>query len=118
MTRIANVDQVMALLRQQLNRLGKSDRSRKTGTAGALATERRQPAAVRIAALGRADGMSDDALSRNLVAALLVDEFGERTANDHKFRELAEEVYRIISSDAETNRLLSEALKEIRKSAT
>ncbi len=47
------------------------------------------------------------------MAALLVDEFGEGAANDHKFRKLADEVYRIIASDAEAKRLLGDALRKI-----
>ncbi len=117
MTRISNVDQVLMLLREQLQRLGKSDRSRKTAGGGATATERRQSAAARIEAVMRVDTLSDEELGRTLVAALLVDEFGESAANDHKFRKLAEEVYRIIASDTEAKRLLGEALKAIAKPA-
>jgi hypothetical protein len=117
MTRISNVDQVLMLLRQQLDRLGKSGRARKSGSAGASAPQRRQSAAGRIEAVMRTDDLSEEDLGRTLVAALLVDEFGEGAANDHKFRKLADEVYRIVASDSEAKRLLTDALKEIGKPA-
>ena len=115
MTRISNADQVLMLLRQQLGRLGKSDRTRRSGTAGAQAAERRRPAAGRVEEVMRTDDLSEEDLGRTLVAALLVDEFGEGAANDHKFRQLANEVHRIIASDPEAKRLLREAFKEIDK---
>lgn len=113
MTRISNVDQVLVLLRQQLQRLGKSDRSKKSGVASPPAAERRKAAAGRIEAVMRTDDLSEEDLGRTLVAALLVDEFGEGAANDHKFRKLADEVYRIIASDNEAKRLLADAMETI-----
>lgn len=113
MTRISNVDQVLMLLRQQLQRLGKSDRARKSGATGASAAERRQPAMGRIEAVMRTDRLSEDELGRSLVAALLVDEFGEGPANDHKFRQVADEVYRIISADPQAKKVLGDALRTL-----
>lgn len=117
MTRISNVDQVLMLLRQQLQRLGKSDRSRKGGAIGAPAAERRQPATGRIEAVMRTDRLSEEELGRTLVTAMLVDEFGEGPANDHKFRKVADEVYRIIASDPQARKLLGEALMALDKPA-
>ena len=113
MTRISNVDQVLIVLRQQLQLLGKSGRSGKSAQSGVAGTERRKSAAGRIEAVMRADDLSEEDLGRTLVAALLVDEFGEGAANDPKFRMLADEVYRIIASDTQAKRLLGEALNEI-----
>ncbi|WEK46113.1 MAG: hypothetical protein P0Y56_13975 [Candidatus Andeanibacterium colombiense] len=117
MTRISNVDQMLMLLRHQLGRLGKSDRARRSGTAGASTAERRRSAAGRIEAVMRTDDLSEEELGRTVIAALLVDEFGEGAANDHKFRKVADEVYRIIASDPEAKRLLGEAIGEIGKPA-
>lgn len=115
MTRISNVDQVMLLLRQQLQRMSKTDRQQKSGKTTAAAPQRREAALGRIEEITRADELSEDDLARTLVGALLVDEFGEAVANDPKFQSLIGEVHRIIAADADTKALLLEALREVRK---
>lgn len=117
MTRISNVDQVLMLLRQQLQRLGKPGRSTGSGSTGATRAERRPPAPTRIEAVLRDARLSDEDLARTLIQALLVDEFGEAVANDHKFRHISTEVYRIIAGDAETTRVLSAAIAGMRASS-
>lgn len=116
MTRISNVDQVLMLLRQQLQRLGKSDRSAKGSGTAAIRAERRPPAPARIEAVLRNTALSDEELARALIQAMLVDEFGEAIANDHKFQHVSAEVYRIIAQDGETRRVLSAALAGLRGS--
>jgi len=116
MTRISNVDQVLMLLRQQLQRMSGPDRSRKSATSSAAA-QKRETAARRIEAVTRHDDLGDEDLGRTLLGALLVDEFGEAAANDHKFQKLVDEVYRIIANDAQARALLDSAVKEVRKAA-
>jgi hypothetical protein len=115
MTRISNVDHVMLLLRQQLQRMSKTERQRRSGNVSSTTSERREPALGRIEEITRADELSDDDLARTLVGALLVDEFGEAVANDPKFHTLVGEVHRIIASDADSKALLQDALKEVKK---
>jgi hypothetical protein len=115
MTRISNVDQVMLLLRQQLQRMSKSDRQQKTGNVSAATPQRREAAVGRIEEITRADELSEDDLARTLVSALLVDEFGEAVANDPKFQSLVGEVHRIIAADADGKALLQDALKDVKK---
>jgi len=115
MTRISNVDQVMLLLRQQLQRMAKSARQQKGAKVSPTTAQRREQALERIEEISRVDALSDDDLAKTLVGALLVDEFGEAIANDAKFQSLVGEVHRIIASDAETKALLGNALKEMRK---
>ena len=117
MTRITNVDQVLMLLRQQLQHMSKSERSKRSGKASTAATGQRRPALGRIEAISRSDDLSEDELARTLVGALLVDEFGEAVANDPKFQQLVGEVHRIIGSDTDSRRLLRDALQEVEKAA-
>jgi hypothetical protein len=114
MTRISNVDQVMLLLRQQLQRMSKSDRQQKSGNVSST-PQRREPALGRIEEITRADELTEEDLARTLVGALLVDEFGEAVANDPKFQSLVREVHRIIASDADSKALLRDALKDVKK---
>lgn len=114
MTRISNVDQVLMLLRQQLQRLDKSSRSRKGSATSASGPQRRPPAAGRVEAVLRSDELSDEDLARTLVTALLVDEFGEAAANDPAFQRMAGEVHRIVASDPQASRLLADAIRAVR----
>lgn len=115
MTRISNVDQVLMLLRQQLQRLGKSERSAKGSGTAATRAERRPPAPTRIEAVLRDTPLSEEDLARTLIQAMLVDEFGEAVANDHKFQNVSAEVYRLIARDPEASRVLSAALVGLHK---
>jgi hypothetical protein len=117
MTRITNVDQVLMLVRQQLQRMDKSGKSRKTGKTSASSVERREPALGRIEEITRSGDLSEDELGHTLVAALLVDEFGETVANDPKFQQMVGEVHRIISEDADARQVLRDAMQEVRKAA-
>ncbi|MCB5423821.1 hypothetical protein H0274_01010 [Altererythrobacter sp. CC-YST694] len=114
MTRINQVDQVLLLLRQQLQRLDKSGRARKGSASSATGVQRRSPAAGRVEAVLRADDLSDEDLARTLISALLVDEFGEAAANDPAFLHMAGEVHRIIAADPQAAKLLGEAIKGVR----
>lgn len=114
MTRISNVDQVLLLLRQQLQRMSKADRSRKSGATSST-SRKRETAARRLEAIVQRDDLADDDLARTLLGALLVDEFGEAAANDHKFQRLVDEVYRVITSDTQARSLLESAMREVRK---
>lgn len=115
MTRISNVDQVLMLLRQQLQRLGKADRSAKGSSTAAMRAEHRPPAPIRIEAVLRDAPLSEEDLARTLIQAMLVDEFGEAVANDHKFQNVSAEVYRLVAQDPEASRVLSAALAGLRK---
>jgi hypothetical protein len=111
MTRISNVDQMLLLLRQQLQRMERPDHARRGAKAAKSGASQRQGAAQRIEALAQAGDMSEEEFARSLIGALLVDEFGEAAANDHRFQKLTDEVHRILSSDAKARGLLADALK-------
>lgn len=117
MTRITNVDQVLLLIRQQLQRLstGSGAPSRKSRTDAAQGA-RRQSALGRLSALGRIEDLAESDLEQSLVRALLTDEFGDGLANDPRFLRVAGEVSRIIASDDETRSLLRQAVRRVRES--
>ncbi len=115
MTRISNVDQALMLLRQQLQQMAKTDRSSRGARTSRSSVQQRKSAAERIEALTRSGDLSEDDLARALIGALLADEFGDDAANDHRFRKLADEVHRIIASDAKAKTLLSAALRNTRQ---
>lgn len=114
MTRITNTDQIMLLLRQQLQQMSKAERSQRGARTSRSDIQQRQTAASRIEAIAREGQLSEEEFARTLVGALLTDEFGGEAANDHRFQKLVEDVHRIIASDAKAKRLLVEALREIR----
>lgn len=113
MTRISNVDHMLMLLRQRLQGMEKPDRARRGAKAAKGGASQRQPAAQRVEALARSGTMSEDEFARALVGAMLVDEFGEAAANDHRFRKLADEVHRILSADPKAKGLMEDAVKQI-----
>jgi hypothetical protein len=113
MTRITNVDQVLMLVRQQLQRMDKTGRPRRSKTSA----ERREPALGRVEEITRNGDLSEEELGHTLVAALLVDEFGETVANDPKFQQMIGEVHRIIVEDTHARQILRDALREVKKAA-
>jgi len=115
MTRISQVDQILMLLRQQLQGKAKAERSGRGTRTAQTAPQQRKSAAKRIEALARTGGMDEDDLARSLIGALLVDEFGEDVANDHKFRKLVDEVHRIVSSDPQARAIMADALRKVRE---
>jgi len=118
MTRITAADQVMLLLRQQLQRMTKGTGQARSGRVGNPQSTRRESALHRVSALATLDHLSDEELSKALVRALLTDEFGEELAVEPKFERIIGEVHRIIASDEETRRLLEGALRSVRQSTT
>ena len=113
MTRITQADQIMQLLRQQLQRLGPNGSAARTSRTGKSAPQRQSPL-TRITALAALDNLSDDDLARALIRALLTEEFGETLANEPKVARIVDEVHRMIREDAETARLLTRSLNQVR----
>lgn len=115
MTRITNVDQVLLLIRQQLQRLsGNGAAARKTRATAARGSQR-QSALGRLAALSRLEDLPEGELEHSLVRALLADEFGEGLANDPRFLRVAGEVSRIIAADEEASSLLKQAVRHVKE---
>ncbi len=112
MTRINQVDQVLMLLRQQLQRMGKAQRRPQAGKAGT-------PSAIkRAAALAQIEGLSTEDLEQSLIRALLTEEFGETLASDARFQKVVADVHRIIATDRETRQLLRQAVEQLKQPGT
>lgn len=112
MTRITSSDQVLILLREQLQRLGRG----KTGRgerAGAAAPP--TPGAVsRLKGLAGQGGVGEEELRRSLVRAVLTEELGERLANEPALQAVVDDVFRIVSASEEGRALLERALDQLR----
>jgi hypothetical protein len=114
MTRIGNVDHVLMLLQQQLQKMDGTSRKTparkadKTGKADAHSSLRR------VAAIAGKNELDDETFARALVRALLVDELGEGLTEDHRFDRISAEVHRMIAKDEKFSTLLREAVAQAR----
>ena len=112
MTRVNNTDQVLLLLREQLQRLGKSKAGR-GARAGSTASATGRPLA-RLQQLAALDQLSDEDFRRNLVRAVLTEQWGEGASNDPAFLAIAEDVFRILGDSEEGRSLLDRASAQLR----
>lgn len=105
MTRVGNTDQIMALVRSQLQRMAKRQRSEKGHKSG-------QPDArvltqhERIEALRTIQDISDDEFTQGLVRAFLSEEFGHALAGSPGFQHLVEKTAGLMQADPQIAALL------------
>lgn len=108
MTRITNSDQIMLLLRQQLQRTtGRKDASRTNRSTRGRETPKN--AAARIRAIGQLSDFSSEDFERALIQSLLAEELGEGLLNDPRFQKIVDNVLSMLASDAATRRLIGDA---------
>jgi hypothetical protein len=113
LTRVGNVDQVLLLLREQLERSSRgrgAERSART-TRSAAATA---PPLERARALAALDGLPEEEVRRAVVRGLLLDAFGESMSNDPAFQSLVDDVLRIIADMPGGSELVDRALAQLR----
>ncbi len=95
---IGNVDQVMALVRSQLERMSRDKRVGSTGKANrggqAPATDK-----SRLHALSSLSDLPDGEFERLLVGALLSREFGEEVSQDPRFQSVVDRTWKIMRDD-------------------
>ncbi len=107
MTRISNSEQVLAVVRAQLQRMAKRD---KAGSKGR--TEKAETKALgtrqMIDALNAIEGLSDEDFTRGLVRALLTEEFGEKVANSPEFQSVVDRTAAAMRSDEATRAMFAE----------
>lgn len=118
MTRIGNVDQIMVLLRQQLQRMNKAGGKARSANASAAAKSASRSAIERIAPLAKRDDLNERDFERALVRALLTDELGSSLAEDYRFERVAGEVHRLLRSDEHARSLLAAAVDQARTRET
>lgn len=113
MSQVGNVDQVLLLLREQLERA-----NRGRGTAAKPKATRAQEATARpldrVRALAALDTLDEDELRRAVVRGLLAEQFGDGVSNDAAMVRIAEEVSRIIGETPEGRELLQRAMNQLR----
>jgi hypothetical protein len=112
MNRIGNADQVLVLLREQLQRLGRG-KGAKARRAGAALGSTPSPIA-RLQAKAGMDDLSGEEFRRTLVRALLTEELGDAMANDPSFQTVADDVFRIIGGTPEGKELIDRAARQLR----
>lgn len=114
MTRISNVDQVLLLLREQLQRTG--------GGRGATAKARVARAEAssarpldRVRALAVLDTLDEEELRRAVVRGLLAEQLGEAVGNDSAMIAIVDQVSRIIGETPEGRELMDRALAQLKE---
>lgn len=109
MTRIAATDQILLLLREQLQ---KSDRARRS--APARAERRDNTPQQRIAALAAVKDLPDRDFRRALVRGLLSERLGEALVADPAFDAVTGQVLEMIEDVPEARDLLDRVAREFR----
>ncbi len=111
MTRISNADHVLHLLREQLQKLGRTRQQRSGRTAEARGSTPRPIA--RLQAMASLE--EGEEFRRTLVRAILTEEMGEAMANDPAFHAVVDDVYRMISASPEGQDLIDRAGRQLRE---
>ncbi|MBX9813386.1 MAG: hypothetical protein K2X76_01650 [Sphingomonas sp.] len=112
MTRISQADQILLMLREQLQR---SEARR--GGAPARAQRRGPPSPPpleRARALAALDALGEDERRRHVLHAVLSQRIGERVSNDPAFGHLVDRVLAIIMAEPDGPALIDRALAELR----
>lgn len=110
MTRISNADHVLVLLREQLQKLGRTRRE-----SASRAAEVRGSTPRPIARLQAMASLEEgEEFRRSLVRAILTEELGEAMANDPAFQAVVEDVYRMISASRDGRELIDRAGRQLR----
>lgn len=112
MTRIGNVDQVLLLLREQLQRAGKGRQAARKLRTGPVAPRPLD----RVRALAAMESLNDDELRRALVRGILTEEFGEGVGNDAALQAIVDDVVRIIGDTQGGPDLIGRAIAQLKES--
>ncbi len=109
MTRIDNNQQLIAIVRQQLERASKAKIERTPKVAPS--TSKEVTGAKRLSQL---EGFNEDELSRALVESILTEEFGEGLINEAQFQQIVDKITKQLKSDGESAKLISDTLLELK----
>ena len=112
MTRINSSEQVLLLLRAQLQRMEREKKLHKSARPS-KAPEGRSAPADRMQLIARLDALSDEERGRLFVTTVLTREFGDGFANDPKFLSISSQVYDALSRDETGRALIREALLQM-----
>ena len=101
MTRVGTTDQIMALVRAQIQRMAKRERAGATGKTEAGRADTLTPR-QRVEALAAMKGLDEEDFARALIRALLTEELGEGVAASPGFQSVVERRCAALEADAET----------------
>lgn len=112
MTRVGNTDQIMALVRAQIQRMAKRER---TGAAGKSETRRSDSLTPRerLETLAAMRGLDDEEFSRALIRALLIEELDDGVAGSLGFLSVVERTCVALNADLETSAAIKQLRREI-----
>jgi hypothetical protein len=114
MTRVGNVDQVLLLLREQLQRSGRSRGAASKARAGRAEASSARPL-DRVRALAALDTLEEDDLRRAVVRGLLAEQFGEAVGNDPALIAIVDQVSRMIGEMPEGRELMDRAIAQLKE---
>lgn len=114
MTRIGNVDQVLLLLREQLQRAGKGRQAARKPRSGPVTPRPLD----RVRALAAMASLNDDELRRAVVRGILTEELGEAVGNDAALQAIVDDVVRIIEETHGGTELVARAIAQLKVSNT
>lgn len=112
MTRITNSEQILAIIRSQLQRMSERTRAEASGKTGRSAPKR-MTSTERLVALNAIEGLTEDEFARGLIRSLLEDEFGEKLGNSPRFLDLVDRTATIMQSDPQAAALLRQVRNEL-----
>lgn len=110
MTRISNTNQVIMLLRAQLQQLERQA-GKNTGT---VKKPKQLGALSRLRSIIKNDELLEEEISEAIVHSILTEKFGEHVVNAPEFRGLLTKIVKLVEGDADTRKLLSTAIKKLR----
>lgn len=111
MTRIANTEQVLLLLRAHLERTARQGR-KNTKKVSSRDSVRATPL-KRLREISDKEELPQEAFKRAIVQGLLAEELGEEVLNDPLFQKLVDEVHDRIKRDEDSNTLLDLATRQL-----
>lgn len=113
MTRVTNTEQVMALVRNQLQRMAKRERTDASQKARKSDEARPLTPRERVQALGALEDLSDEDFTNSFVRALLSEEFGGEVTNSPGFQQVIEKTAGAMRADPEIAGLLKRVRGEL-----
>lgn len=114
MTRVGNIDQVLLLLREQLQRVGSNRERSRSAAAGKVERSVARPL-DRVRALAALDTLGEEEVKRAVIRGILTDEFGEDVGNDARLMEIVDDVLRILRETAGGNELIERAVAQLKE---
>ncbi|MEI9851962.1 MAG: hypothetical protein WDN24_15270 [Sphingomonas sp.] len=116
MTRIGTVDQVLLLLREQLQRAGRA-RPGARGEAPARLDRAAGRPLERVRALAALDALDPEEVRHAVVRGLLTEEFGDGIGNDAALQTMVDRVVRTIDETPGGRELIDRAVAELKGTA-